>query len=168
MGQPVTDRRTFLKAAGSAVVGVGVGVGVAQRALGRVRPARVADISPTQGADDPIAAQADALAYDQAAIFRFVADEIAYEPCAGVLRGPRATLAGRAGNAADKALLLAARLDASVIPARYVMGSLDEAVAARLAGIMVDADAARGRWGAAVSTTEGGSRWSSGRPSWSW
>ena len=72
---------------------------------------------------DPIADLALELDYDLDAIFRFVADEIAYEPYPGILRGALGTLQARAGNSADKALLLAALLDASLIRYRFARGA---------------------------------------------
>ena len=74
-----------------------------------------------------------------------MADEVTYEPYAGMLRGPRATLAGRAGNAADKAALLAALLNAALIDTRFVVGTLDDDVAATLANTPVDREVARAR-----------------------
>ncbi|MBX3031559.1 MAG: hypothetical protein KF809_15540 [Chloroflexi bacterium] len=142
MGQAVIGRRTFLGATAGALAGVAG----AQRVLGRTtRPPAATDVLPTQVAADPIADQARALFLDQDAIFRFVADEVAYEPYAGALRGPRVTLAGRAGNAADKALLLAALLDAALVRTRFVVGTLDDAAAASLTGTTVDPEAARAR-----------------------
>jgi hypothetical protein len=137
----IIDRRTFLKAAGLA----GVGVAGAHAALGGSRPPAPRPAVADQVDQDPIAAQADALGYDQDAIFRFVADEIAYEPYGGVLRGAAATLAGRAGNAADKAVLLAALLQESFIETRFVSGTLDDVTASTLGATTVDAAAARAR-----------------------
>ena len=94
---------------------------------------------------DAIAEQAEALDYDRDAIFRFVANEIAYEPYAGVLRGSARTLTGRAGNAADKAVLLAALLQASFIDTRFVLGTLDDDAASSIAATTVDAEGLRAR-----------------------
>ena len=80
-----------------------------------------------------------------------MADEIAYEPYAGVLRGSARTLAGRAGNAADKAVLLAALLQASFIDTRFVLGTLDDDAASRLAATTVDAEGLRARALAAMA-----------------
>jgi hypothetical protein len=94
--------------------------------------------------DDPIGNMALALDYDLDTIFRFVADEVAYEPYPGILRGALGTLEARAGNSADKALLLAALLDASLIPVRFARGPMEEAAAAQLtASLTVDAETAR-------------------------
>ena len=81
---------------------------------------------------DPVADLALDLEYDADMIFRFVADEIRYEPYTGILRGAQGTLAARAGNSVDKALLLAALLDASLIQYRFARGPMDEASATRI------------------------------------
>ena len=72
------------------------------------------------------------LDYDIEGIFRFVADEIRYEPYPGILRGASGTLDARAGNSVDQALLLAALLEESVVLYRFARGTLDEAIAAEL------------------------------------
>ena len=74
-----------------------------------VRPASAS--APTRPWTDPIGDLAYRLEYDVDRIFRFVADDIRYEPYPGILRGARGTLAAGAGNSVDKALLLAALLD---------------------------------------------------------
>lgn len=114
-------------------------------AASSVRPAdREARGTADQIQDDPIGTMALALDYDLETIYRFVADEIAYEPYPGILRGALGTLEARAGNSADKALLLAALLDASLIPVRFARGSLDDTAAAQLtASLTVDAETAR-------------------------
>ena len=94
---------------------------------------------------DPIADLAWALQYDTGRIFRFVADEVRYEPYTGILRGAVGTLEARAGNSVDKALLLAALLDKSKVRYRFARGPLDAATTAQLvASMTADADAARG------------------------
>ena len=78
------------------------------------------------------------------AIFRFVSDEIRYEPYVGILRGAAGTLETRAGNSVDKALLLGALLDASLVPYRFARGPLDAtAVAGIMTSISTDAAGAR-------------------------
>ncbi len=73
-------------------------------------------------------------------IFRFVADEIRYEPYEGALRGPVGTLWARAGNSVDKAVLLASLLDAALVDYQFVAGTLgDDAAAALMAGTIADA-----------------------------
>lgn len=84
------------------------------------------------------------LGYDIERIFRFVADQIRYEPYVGILRGAQGTLDARAGNSVDQALLLAALLDESAVPYRFARGALDEADAAGLIdSIATDAAGAR-------------------------
>jgi transglutaminase-like putative cysteine protease len=101
---------------------------------------RIAD----QLRSDPVADLALSLEFDVERIFRFVADEIRYEPYPGILRGAQGTLKARAGNSADQALLLAALLDASLVPYRFAQGALDVAAAAQLlATLPVDVDEAR-------------------------
>ncbi len=81
-----------------------------------------------------VAALAESLQYDPKAAFAFVRDRIAFDPYPGVLRGAAGTLAARAGNAYDRALLLGALLDAMLVPHRYAFADLpDEAAAAVLA-----------------------------------
>ena len=139
MRKLVMDRRTFLKAAGAGTAAVLVAPAVLAQAPSAL---------PAAPALDPVLAQAMALDFDRDRILRFVADEVAYEPYAGVLRGAATTLAGRAGNGADKAVLLAALLDAALIETRFVTGTLDDAAAATLAATTADRDArARGRGG---------------------
>ena len=72
------------------------------------------------------------MAYDPALPFAFVRDRIAFQPYAGVLRGADGTLAARAGNSWDRALLLQALLDEMLIPTRLAWGALDAATAAGL------------------------------------
>ena len=133
-------RRTFLKVAAGSAVAAGLVTGA-----GSVRPAtvRAQGVRGTTSAE--IEAVAAGLDYDQERIFRFVADDILYEPYTGVLRGPIGTLRGRAGNAADKALLLAALLDAAAIPVRFQLGTLDAAMAGVIASAARTLDAATAR-----------------------
>ncbi len=87
---------------------------------------------PRSDLQRPHADLADSLDLDTERIFRFVADEIRYEPYVGILRGPTGTLATRAGNAADQASLLAALLQAAAVPVHFAWGALDEATATTL------------------------------------
>jgi hypothetical protein len=146
MRQVVIDRRTFLQAAGLSAAGIGAAGAV----LAGHDSTVVAQQSLAMFEGDPIAAQADALDYDQERIFRFVSDEIAYEPYSGVLRGPKTTLIGRSGNGADKAALLAALLQAASIETRFVTGTLDDAAAAALEATTVTREALRSRAEAAL------------------
>ncbi|MGC3957033.1 MAG: hypothetical protein QM813_03425 [Verrucomicrobiota bacterium] len=67
-----------------------------------------------------------------------------YEPYVGILRGAEGTLRSRAGNSVDKALLLGALLDASLIPHRFASGPLDATTAAAvMASTATDAAGAR-------------------------
>ena len=70
---------------------------------------------------------ARALGYDPLAAFAFVRDRIGFDAYGGALRGARGTLAARAGNALDRALLLRAILDEMVVPSRLAFGTLDAA-----------------------------------------
>ncbi|MGI8475764.1 MAG: hypothetical protein ACR2OO_05270 [Thermomicrobiales bacterium] len=94
------------------------------------RPSRFRNQQSTN--DPAIQAKAFALDYDIDKIFRFVADEVDYEPYAGVLRGAKGTLWALAGNSADKALLLAALLEEALVPVRFVTGAIDDAAVAAL------------------------------------
>ncbi len=62
------------------------------------------DIELTQAIQD----QAKALDYSPAAIYEYVANEIAFEPYYGALKGAQNTLTSHAGSATDKASLLIA------------------------------------------------------------
>lgn len=58
------------------------------------------------------------------AAFAFVRDDIDFESYSGILRGPDATFHARAGNAFDRAMLLAAILQSNKTPVRLVTGQL--------------------------------------------
>ncbi len=101
-----------------------------------------------------IAALAEALHYDPQAAFAFVRDSIAFDPYAGVLRGAQGTLAARAGNSYDRALLLGALLDAMSVPYRFAFADLsDEDAAAVLARASQSPTAPLGMAGIALTTT---------------
>lgn len=76
------------------------------------------------------------LDYDAAAIVDFVHREIAFEQYPGVLRGEFGTLIGRAGNAADQALLLRRLLDDAGYQTRLVRGRLSPTQAESLVNQM--------------------------------
>jgi len=65
-------------------------------------------------------------------VFALVRDEIRFESYAGVLRGASGTYLARAGNAADRSLLLALLLKLKGVPARFAMGRLSTENAERL------------------------------------
>ncbi len=73
-----------------------------------------------------VRAQAAALGADASAAFAFVRDQVATDIYPGALRAARGTLAARAGNAADKALLLGALLEAQGRVVRYAQCTLGE------------------------------------------
>lgn len=87
----------------------------------------------TQAYGPTVATKAAELDYDVDKIFRFVADDVRYEPYAGALRGADGTLWGLAGNATDKSLLLAALLDESQITWRFATSILTPDESIRLA-----------------------------------
>ena len=100
--------------------------------------------APAASLTDPIVALASTLDFDVDRMFRYVADEIRYEPYPGILRGPAGTLAAGAGNSVDKTLLLAALLDASLVDHRFARGPLDAATSALIVEAMTtDLEGAR-------------------------
>jgi hypothetical protein len=140
----VLDRRQFLQLAAAA------GVAAAGTAAGWHLALAQADAGTeaTTSADviDIVTAMAASLGHDPERIFRFVADEVRYEPYAGILRGANGTLVARAGNSADQAVLLAELLRASDIPVRFATGALDDATTTNLmATTVLDAEAVRER-----------------------
>lgn len=132
------DRREFLKlTAASGMVAAG--------SAWLVPGAVAQEPSPSAGPDsDPVAAMAAALGHDRERIFRLVADQIRYEPYAGMLRGARGTLQARAGSSVDQAVLLAELLRAGGAAVRFVSGPLDPAAAQELMAATVT-DAAQAR-----------------------
>jgi hypothetical protein len=98
-------------------------------------PARLVDQNATTAPAaeaDPVGDLAQQLEYDPQKIFRYVADQIRYEPYAGILRGAKGTLEAQAGNSVDKALLLGALLDDSSVPYRFARGPIDAATAGKI------------------------------------
>ena len=152
----VIDRRTFLQIAGITAVAV-IGGSAAVRASDRpIRSSALAGLDALS-ADPSIEVLAGSLDYDTEAIFRFVSDQIRYEPYAGVLRGASGTLSARAGNAADQALLLGALLDAALVPYRFAIGPIDRSTASALMGdAVVDGPTARADVAAAWDPIEQG------------
>ena len=102
--------------------------------LSQIRDDTWAQMERLPEAEWSIPALAESLQYDPQAAFAFVRDSIAFDPYPGVLRGAAGTLAARAGNAYDRALLLGALLDAMLVPHRFAFADLpDEITAAVLA-----------------------------------
>ena len=123
------SRRSLLRALGLGGVTVASAGGLAAAQQGR-NPTGKRALHQAIGAGS-VSDQAFLLQYDANKIFRFVADEVVFEPYDGVLRGAEGTLRSRAGNAADKALLLGELLGASNIAVRYSIGRLSDANAPR-------------------------------------
>ena len=117
-----TNRRRFLQALGfSSVASASIVASedAANAAGSGGRPGTTSGRQSTNGTlIDEIAFN---LAYDRDAIVDFVSNQIRYEPYAGALRGPIGTLWAGAGNEIDKAQLLVAMLDASLLGATISM-----------------------------------------------
>ena len=103
--------------------------------------ARIDDVMTTledmRAALDRTAFDAGELAFELAfedadTIAAWVEERIAFEPYAGVLRGPDGTLRARAGNAFDQALLLARLLNDAGFETRIAVANLADEDAARL------------------------------------
>jgi hypothetical protein len=146
-------RRDVLRALGFASVGVvtagpavfGVETTAAQD-LGLVATPEAASLSALDRIGPTVADKAADLRYDLNALFRFVADEVEYDPYAGALRGANGTYWGLAGNSVDQALLLAALLNEALVETRFVVGDLsDEAAERLLASTRQDEATARAR-----------------------
>jgi len=95
--------------------------------------------APAPTPDAEIDGLAQTLGRDKERIFRFVRDEIRYEAYEGILRGALGTLWSRAGNAADKSVLLAALLRAAGEDVTFVSGTLDDSEAHALLDSMFPA-----------------------------
>ena len=140
------SRRTLLKgtALGVGAAGIGVAVGAARQIdLPTPEPATPEAVFPVEPLDIGlnVASKAAELDFDVERMFRFVADEIQYEPYAGALRGANGTLWSLAGNSVDKSLLFAALLDEALIEYRFAFGALDEAgINALTAAIQTDSE----------------------------
>ena len=129
---------TALLAAALLVV-AGPGVAASSVPVAPSDPSRPAAIR-----SDPVTDLAWKLDFDVDRLYRYVADEIRYEPYPGILRGAAGTLAAGAGNSVDKTLLLAALLDASQVDHRFARGPVDAAVTTRIVAAMTtDLDGAR-------------------------
>lgn len=96
--------------------------------------AQSAKYVPTDGFD--VTARSGELD-DANAVFAFVRDRIHTDPYPGVMRGASGTLQARAGSSADKALLMAALLEAKSIPYRFVHADLsDQDVASAIGAVL--------------------------------
>ena len=124
----------LLAAALLVVGGPGVALGTAGPGSGAQGGRAAVGSAPSRPWTDPIGDLAFGLDYDVQRIFRYVADAIRYEPYPGILRGAAGTLSAGAGNSVDKALLLAALLDASQVRYRFARGPLSAAASATLLG----------------------------------
>ena len=80
-----------------------------------------------------IQALADSFQGDPARAFAFMRDSIGFDVYPGVLRGAEGTLAARAGNAYDRALLLKALLDSMALASRFAFADLDDQAAGKVA-----------------------------------
>jgi hypothetical protein len=81
----------------------------------------VAKTIPPEQAD--LSSRAKSLTTPDAA-FAYVRDNVGFESYSGILRGAETTFNTRAGNAIDRAMLLAYLLDAQQVPVRFVTGHL--------------------------------------------
>lgn len=80
-----------------------------------------------------LTALVDSFEGDPERAFAFVRDSIGFEVYPGVLRGAEGTLAARAGNAWDRAILLRTLLDSMELTTRYATADLDVPDATRVA-----------------------------------
>lgn len=151
------DRRSFLKVMG------GAAAIVPAWSLLRASAARAqGDADPTRELQRLVAE----LDFDTERIFRFVADEVAYDPYAGVMRGAAGTLRSLAGSSADQALLLASLLAQAQVSTRFVIGRLEDTAAATiLEGSRMDVAQAARRVSGTLLPPEVLATWS-GRGAW--
>lgn len=89
-------------------------------------------VARTARVDWDVDAKAQALAPGVEAAFALVRDDVRYEAYAGALRGASGAYAARAGNAIDRALLLARLLGRQHIATRFAIGTLGAADRERL------------------------------------
>jgi transglutaminase-like putative cysteine protease len=94
--------------------------------------AQLADIAGTLAPEDQVLSAREARLSTVDAAFTYVRDGIGFESYDGILRGADGTFHARAGNALDRAMLLAAILESHKIPVRLVTGRVSPAVAGRL------------------------------------
>jgi hypothetical protein len=136
-------RRTVLALVMAAIAAVSFGAHAQQvryddrsAALARLDEL-MALLEEMRGAIDRTVFDADELAFELAfedaeTIDAWVVDHIAYEPYAGLLRGPDGTLRARAGNALDQATLLARLLGDAGYETRIALATLEDDAADRL------------------------------------
>jgi hypothetical protein len=97
-----------------------------------IDPALLAATIDANSNDAFIRAKAAELNQNPNEIFNFLSNEIGYESYIGSLRGARGTLWSEAGNSLDEASLMIALLRASGVEARYVQGTLSDALSQEL------------------------------------
>lgn len=95
--------------------------------LAAERAIEQADLLPAEHWELEVLAQA--LGPEPEAAFAFVRDRLAFDPYPGLLRSAEGTLAARAGNSVDRALLLAALLRQHGHTTRLAFATLDDAAA---------------------------------------
>jgi transglutaminase-like putative cysteine protease len=105
-------------------------------------PGEEIDLGPVMEATASLVAALPEAEWDAAALaatlpdvtsaFELVRDGIAFDAYRGVLRGDAGTLAARAGDSFDRAMLLRALLDAQGATSRYAIGTLDAETAEAL------------------------------------
>jgi hypothetical protein len=106
--------------------------------------------------DWDVDAKAKALGPGLDPAFTFVRDAVRYEAYAGILRGASGTYATRAGNAVDRALLLARLLERNKIPTRFAIGTLTQPQRERLFLRLFDAPGSTARGQLPPSSDENG------------
>jgi hypothetical protein len=127
IGRRLTRRQTLALLGGGLAGGAMLGAvtGDPGRSVDAAQITIEAGPSEAQATGRPtIADIAAALQWDTEQIFRFVADQVAYEPYVGALRGAEGTLRAMAGNAVDQSLLLAALLTEAAVPYRFAIGQI--------------------------------------------
>ena len=162
-----TTRRALLRAVG--LGGAAIATGTARPAVTAAQeetPAGAVPAGPAPTLGGPTLEDlAFALEYDTEKMFRFVADEVAYEPYAGALRGATGTLWGMAGNSVDQALLLAALLAQAMLPVRFAIGELDDRAAAQIEdATRIDPRQARTRAARVLLPADRAASWSGDGP----
>jgi len=118
--QARSDRELRGRVARAAALGLCAMILTSSIAVSAEAPTAAGETDVIDPPPQRISAQiAQDLGNDPEAIFRFVADEVRYEPYSGALRGASGTYYSRAGNSVDQALLLARLLDAANVRTRF-------------------------------------------------